>query len=204
MQSLITGLEAAEARPTDPSRGYVCAHETELVTVDPQQLRVRIHCAGLLGETDQARQAQVLSTNNAMWVARDEQLIRVDPGSAAWHQVSVTGERAQWAATPHGLVGTDWPAGRVSCVRDNEPITTRELGGHLAGIAAGGGQVWIVDRTEETLLGLDRLLGELRAGLTATTLIQDQRTGQTRPSGPAVHEHFRRLGSGGDDDEVYP
>ncbi|MGH3911847.1 MAG: hypothetical protein ACRDTC_00325 [Pseudonocardiaceae bacterium] len=40
---------------------------------------------------------------------------------------------------------------------------------------------------------LDRLIGELRAGLTAPVLTQDQRTGQTRPGGPPVHEHFRLL-----------
>ncbi|MGH8922148.1 MAG: hypothetical protein ACRD0H_28055, partial [Actinomycetes bacterium] len=40
---------------------------------------------------------------------------------------------------------------------------------------------------------LDRLVGELRTGLTAPVLIQDQRTGRTRPGGPPVHEHFRLL-----------
>lgn len=133
-----------------------------LVTVDPHTLRAGIHCAGVLGDPDLgesawARPTQILTTTDAVWVARGKQLTRVDPRSAAWHDVPVpvTGEHTRWAATPDGLVGTGWPTGRVTWVRAGQPVTTRELGGHLAGITAGGGQVWIVDRTDETLLGLD-------------------------------------------------
>jgi len=130
-----------------------------LLTVDPHTLRAGIHCAGLRGDPDLNKPgAQILITTDAVWAASGNQLIQVDPGSAAWHEVPVPvtgGRRRRWAATPDGLVGTDWPTGRVTWVRADQPVTTREFGGHLASIAAGGSQVWIVDRTDETLLGLD-------------------------------------------------
>lgn len=97
---------------------------------------------------------------------------------------------------------SNWPAGRVIWVRAGKLVTTREVGGRLAGIAAGDGQVDVTDadvcprlpRWEAGLAPdygdeLDRLIGELRPQLTATSLTQDQRT----PVGPVVDEHFRLL-----------
>lgn len=37
------------------------------------------------------------------------------------------------------------------------------------------------------------MIGELRPQLTATSLTQDQRTGELHPGGPVVDEHFRLL-----------
>lgn len=74
-----------------------------LAALDPHALRARIHCAGLLGDPASLQQAQVITTTDAVWVARGEQLIRVDPGSAAWYEVPlpVTGDRSP-VSTPGG------------------------------------------------------------------------------------------------------
>jgi len=129
-----------------------------LVAVDPGTLVARVHAE--LGPppdgADPEAGAQLLVTAERVWVARDALLVAVDPWSAATTSVAVPSGNRAWTTDGDRLWATAWPAPDVLEVHLGSGTQRRvDVGGHLTEACASAGTLWVVDRTDETVLGLD-------------------------------------------------
>jgi hypothetical protein len=107
---------------------------------------------------DAAASASLQVTHDAVWVVRPPELVLVDPWGAtsARPSIAVPPGASAWATDGDTFWATAWPSGDVLAV-DTRTGAQRQVtvGGHLSEICVSGGTVWVVDRTDETLLGLD-------------------------------------------------
>jgi hypothetical protein len=115
--------------------------------VDPGELVI---------STDGSEAATLHVTPDSVWVARGGQLIAVDPWSEGRRVLDVPAGCSDWSTDGDHFWGTGWPSGDVVEVDVRSGAQRRvSVGGHLAQVCVSGGTLWVVDRSEETLLALD-------------------------------------------------
>jgi hypothetical protein len=139
-----------------------------LVAVDIETLVPSVHAVlGATSEVEKPGRAEAGApqdpapgdlhvTRDFVWVAREGQLVAVDPWSDGRRVLEVPAGSWSWATDGDYWWGTSWPSGDVLEVNATTRAQRRvTVGGHLSAACVSGGTLWVVDRTDETLLGLD-------------------------------------------------
>lgn len=157
---------ASDTELTLPSFSAVCAvsahgrlwlfsdQAATLAGVDLETMVPNVR-ARLDPPVDPAALAQLFATHDSVWVAREGQVVAVDPWSGEVRAVPVPQGGWTWGTDGDTVWATAWPSGDVLEIGASGAQRTVTVGGHLTHACVSGGNLWVVDRADETLLALD-------------------------------------------------
>ena len=141
----------------------------ELTRVDPVTERTT---RTSLPRTSQTGDGHIAGSDDAVWVAIEDELLEIDPATAQVVQTVSIGaqvrglaiDEAVWVTSELGLTRVDPATGQV--------LATIGLGDSPSAVATGGDLVWVADGRDRTLRGVDpetdRVVETLTIGAGAT------------------------------------